>query len=352
MSTGLPQNQVEPFMSVKARSSQVKLFVGGLSIRTTDEQLYEYMSKFGQIAHLNIVKSNKKSKGFAFLVFEDFRVAEHVCIIPHSLNGKTFNCKITYDEDWNYSKILEQKHRKIFVREVPSNASESDLDEYFSQFGRVERVTINKNLDESRKGTAFIQFSREAAVAEILSLPSNLHFLKGRKMKVFECYTKKEVQLHSRIKTQALPQSSRTRLQLCPSSKVDLRHIQLASPSKTTYPIQHAPRGEVNISLGDIADISHPNQKTGASQPSTSLALASNNHSAQLQKTNSPKRRRSPLLQCRRHAYNPRPTFAHSNRLAGSESLPHQNADFNFQARSAHLANIRNIRFNLVRAIL
>ena len=179
---------------------KIKIFVGGLSIRTDEEQLYGYMSQFGRILDLNIMRASGKSKGFAFLIFENDRDALKICSISHSLHGKSFSCKVTKDEDWNYQKILEQKNRKIFVRDVPFNVNEADLEGYFSRFGEIERVTINKYIDETRKGTAFVLFVNSSSVEYILSMPSNLHPLMGKRMKVFECYTKKEVQIHTRMK--------------------------------------------------------------------------------------------------------------------------------------------------------
>lgn len=55
-------------MSVK------KIFVGGIKEDTTEEQLNDYFSEFGNIESVDIItdKETKKSRGFAFISFDDY----------------------------------------------------------------------------------------------------------------------------------------------------------------------------------------------------------------------------------------------------------------------------------------
>jgi hypothetical protein len=53
-----------------------KIFVGGLSPVTTEDGLVEYFSKFGPVADAKVVRDGEKSKGFAFVQFQNTTPAE------------------------------------------------------------------------------------------------------------------------------------------------------------------------------------------------------------------------------------------------------------------------------------
>lgn len=58
--------------------SQAKIYVGNLSYDTTEDNLQELFSKYGEIAELRLVKDQHtgRSKGFAFITFADGAAAQ------------------------------------------------------------------------------------------------------------------------------------------------------------------------------------------------------------------------------------------------------------------------------------
>ena len=53
-------------------SSEFKVFVGGLSVNCDDQELREYLMKFGTVVHCEIIKDkSRKSKGYGFATFSD-----------------------------------------------------------------------------------------------------------------------------------------------------------------------------------------------------------------------------------------------------------------------------------------
>ncbi|KAH9015878.1 hypothetical protein EDB85DRAFT_2295443 [Lactarius pseudohatsudake] len=71
-----------------------KMFVGGLSWDTTDEGLRNYFSEFGKVDACTIVRdADGKSRGFAFLTFEEPASVNAVMIREHFLDGKAIDPK-------------------------------------------------------------------------------------------------------------------------------------------------------------------------------------------------------------------------------------------------------------------
>ena len=58
--------------------SQSKIYVGNLSYDTKDADLEEFFSKYGQLAEIKLIQDIQtgRSKGFAFLTFENQQDAE------------------------------------------------------------------------------------------------------------------------------------------------------------------------------------------------------------------------------------------------------------------------------------
>lgn len=53
-----------------------KLFIGGISFETTDEDLNTYFSQYGTLTDCVVIKDGNKSKGFGFVTYE---TEEEVC---------------------------------------------------------------------------------------------------------------------------------------------------------------------------------------------------------------------------------------------------------------------------------
>lgn len=177
-------------------SSSTKLYVGGLSLQVTDNLLRQYMSTFGQVDKLTIIKKGGKSQCFGYIQFQSPIVAAHVVQTTHILEGKEFNCKYYLAETKarNYSK--EEKERKVFVSGLTSSSTDKDLRYYFEQFGPIEWTTINKHLNGQSKCTGFVLFQNLESARAVLSTKDVPLIIKGQRIQVFESLTKKEIEAH------------------------------------------------------------------------------------------------------------------------------------------------------------
>ncbi|NWH68029.1 MSI1H protein, partial [Geococcyx californianus] len=74
-----------------------KIFVGGLSVNTTVEDVKQYFEQFGKVRLLSCVGSMLlllRQKGFGFVTFESEDIVEKVCEIHfHEINNKMVECK-------------------------------------------------------------------------------------------------------------------------------------------------------------------------------------------------------------------------------------------------------------------
>lgn len=67
-----------------------KLFIGGISWDTNEDDLREHFSKFGEVAEVVIMKDRNtgRARGFGFVVFTHPAVSERVVMEKHAIDGR------------------------------------------------------------------------------------------------------------------------------------------------------------------------------------------------------------------------------------------------------------------------
>lgn len=72
-------------------SDQGKLFIGGISWETTEDDLKEHFGKYGVVMQTVVMrdKVTGKPRGFAFVSFEDPSILDRVLQDVHTINSRT-----------------------------------------------------------------------------------------------------------------------------------------------------------------------------------------------------------------------------------------------------------------------
>lgn len=120
-----------------------KFFVGGIHARVDETNLTDYFSQFGRITKIELIKNKKTglSKGYAFITCESDRVAELIKgAEEHFLWGRKMDIGIAADK--TQSKELKEglKQRKVFISGIGPEVSDYDLEQFFSQYGAVNKA--------------------------------------------------------------------------------------------------------------------------------------------------------------------------------------------------------------------
>ncbi|KAH9025574.1 hypothetical protein EDB85DRAFT_2092733 [Lactarius pseudohatsudake] len=106
-----------------------KMFVGGLSWDTTDEGLRNYFSEFGKVDACIIVRdADVKSRGFAFLTFEEPASVNAVMIREHFLDGKAIDPKRAIPREEHL------RNTRYFVGGLAPHSTADSMRVFFSFF--------------------------------------------------------------------------------------------------------------------------------------------------------------------------------------------------------------------------
>lgn len=148
-----------------------KIFVGGLDLETTEEDLSEYFSKFGKVVErlIKVDIKSKKSRGFGFI---GFKTPESIVLVlelgEHFIRGKKIDCKraMTKEEAYSLNKNLKDSCRKVFVSNIPRDTSKAELTKLFNQYGRVAEVNLMFKKKET--GFCYLIYEREEEAIKLI----------------------------------------------------------------------------------------------------------------------------------------------------------------------------------------
>jgi heterogeneous nuclear ribonucleoprotein A1/A3 len=162
---GKENNENSESKTSEQKNEEGKIFVGGLNIETTDENLRNYFSQYGELTDCVVMRTdNGMSRCFGFLTFKDPSVIDEILKKKHNLDGKDIDPKRAIPRE------EQEKTEKIFVGGVKPEVTEEEFKEYFSQFGNVVEATLMSNKDTGRpRGFGFITFDNDQSVEAVLA---------------------------------------------------------------------------------------------------------------------------------------------------------------------------------------
>ncbi|XP_022129930.1 heterogeneous nuclear ribonucleoprotein 27C isoform X4 [Pieris napi] len=147
-----------------------KLFVGGLSWETSQENLQRYFSRYGDVIDCVVMKNSEsgRSRGFGFVTFAEPSLVNIVLQNgPHQLDGRTIDPK-----PCNPRTLQKPKrgggYPKVFLGGLPSNITETDLRVFFGRYGKVMEVVIMYDQEKKKsRGFGFLSFEDEMSVERV-----------------------------------------------------------------------------------------------------------------------------------------------------------------------------------------
>jgi len=182
-----------------------KLFVGSLEFSTTEDEISEYFSKYGDIMSVSISKfpDSGKSRGFAFVNFQSAKAVDQVQQSrPHVIKGRKLETKRTTPKHLVGQPESQVSTSKIFIGPpevrnkghsgLTEEISDEDLTEYFAQFGNLVKVQQMTWEDSGKKrGYGYVEFTDEDAVDKAVLVRT--HIIKGREIEAKKCLTKQQM---------------------------------------------------------------------------------------------------------------------------------------------------------------
>ena len=188
----------ESEVAIGDESDSTTLYVKNLNWKTSEESLRRL---FGRVEGLKSVTIPKKKTpagellpiGFGFVVYE---TREQALRALNRLNGKAldghvlelkFSARkdvVTTKKRKVTSKAKDEETRtKLLVRNIPFEATRSELRELFGSFGQLKSLRLPKKFDGTSRGFVFVEYvSGDDAKTAVKALAST-HLL-GRKLVV------------------------------------------------------------------------------------------------------------------------------------------------------------------------
>ncbi|XP_051933086.1 TAR DNA-binding protein 43 isoform X1 [Hippocampus zosterae] len=183
--------EIDASSAVKMKRGDMKtsdLIVLGLPWKTTEQDLKDYFSTFGEVIMVQVKRDGRSgnSKGFGFVRFTEYESQEKVIAQRHMIDGRWCDCKFPNSKvnmvissqeqhsmathlmvlSTSFSKMVLMlssqqgpdeplRSRKVFVGRCTEDMTTDELRQFFMQYGEVTDVFIPKPF----RAFAFVTFA-------------------------------------------------------------------------------------------------------------------------------------------------------------------------------------------------
>ncbi|CAK9293587.1 unnamed protein product [Gordionus sp. m RMFG-2023] len=178
-----------------AAESHRKIFIGGLSVTTTDDTLREFYTQWGEVIDCIVMKDpqTKKSRGFGFITYKEPEgVDQAMQSRPHNIDGRDVDPKRAVPRGESGKNEMLVTSTKLYVGGVKDGVpiEVEDLKNHFSQYGKILECDIKLDSSGKKRGFAFIAFDDYDAVDKaVLHKP---HIINNVKLAVNKAMSKDE----------------------------------------------------------------------------------------------------------------------------------------------------------------
>lgn len=210
-----------------------KLFLGGISPNTTNEDIESHFSRYGNVIDAVVMYKDGKHRGFGFVTFDSGDPINVVLSEEQVIDGRTVDVKPAVpqgeapppkqnggdfggpppgysgmgrsaygcpsgppgDSYGGYYEPPRQAHHgrappsssscdKVFIGGLAQTTTDEMVRDYFSQYGNIVDCVVMKDRGSQRsRGFGFVQYDTHAAVDQVMAEYSN-HQLEGKWIEV------------------------------------------------------------------------------------------------------------------------------------------------------------------------
>ncbi|KAM6555039.1 hypothetical protein CsatB_015801 [Cannabis sativa] len=156
------------------KGNYAKLFVGSVPRTATEEDIRPLFEEHGNVVEVALIKDKKtgQQQGCCFIKFGTSEEADRAIRAlhnQHTLPGGVGPIQVRYAD--GERERLGAVEYKLFVGSLDKQATKKDVEEIFTQYGRVEDVYLMRDELKQSRGCGFVKYSqREMALAAINAL--------------------------------------------------------------------------------------------------------------------------------------------------------------------------------------
>eukprot|EP00450_Noctiluca_scintillans_P008465 CAMPEP_0194510694 /NCGR_PEP_ID=MMETSP0253-20130528/42105_1 /TAXON_ID=2966 /ORGANISM="Noctiluca scintillans" /LENGTH=305 /DNA_ID=CAMNT_0039353955 /DNA_START=10 /DNA_END=925 /DNA_ORIENTATION=+ len=170
-----------------------KLYIGGLSVETSNETLSSHFRKYGELADCIVMldKPSNRSRGFGFVTFKDASSMHAALGTSNVIDGRDVSVKkAVRDVPQNLAHSSQggvYNVKKVFVGGLPSTCDFEKLTGYFSRYGHIEDAVVMMDSQTQRhRGFGYVTFTDSSAVEGALKNYSD-NRIDGKWVEVKRC---------------------------------------------------------------------------------------------------------------------------------------------------------------------
>lgn len=145
-----------------------KVFVGGISADTNNEDLLSFFSQFGPVnaAQVKYDRVTARSRGFAFVEFQDAESCKKALAKrEQQIKNKPIEVK----------PAKSRENKKVFVGGLPADFPEEDLRSHFEKHGKVEDIEWPFDRQRNvKRNFAFVVFETEEGADDASQEPKQM----------------------------------------------------------------------------------------------------------------------------------------------------------------------------------
>eukprot|EP00759_Apiculatamorpha_spiralis_P032029 PhF_6_TR33660/c1_g1_i1/m.49254/K13126/PABPC; polyadenylate-binding protein len=139
------------------------LYVGDLSSDVSEPTLFDFFSKYGQVASVRVCRdmNSQSSLGYGYVNFVNHddaaRALDTLNYTPLRAGGRPMRL-MWYQRD---PTLRRTGLGNIFVKDLNKDVDDRQLSEIFREFGPILSSKVSRDKEGKSNGYGFVQFERE-----------------------------------------------------------------------------------------------------------------------------------------------------------------------------------------------